>query len=370
MSMNNQFYIVIIVVLLIVILSLLLAKTRSSGVVSDSAVKRQNELLIKLLESKLNSQNQLLQNANNTQNNTIKDQISRIDSNMLKTNKQIEDVIRLMFEDISTKQTKQNKQLEEKNLQFEKQLVKIGALDESLSTLQERIVDLSMILNNSKARGTFGEIQLYQLIDNQFGVQNNHVFKQHKMSNGTIVDLAVLSNSMNLLVAIDSKFPLENFIEFHETGEVGFRNLFERDIKKHVDDISGKYIVGGETVNFAIMFIPSETIYLEIMENAKLVDYSYKKKVWIASPTTLIALITMLENVNSDYKRMENIVQIEAELDKLSVEFERFNKRYNNLSRHMSQIIGDFEDIAITQNKLINRFEAIKKMEMEGDEDE
>lgn len=366
--MNNSILVLVIIILMIVIL--IISNLRKSGNGSNYSIKRENELLIKLLESKLNSQNQYLEAANNNQNKTIKEQISRIDNSMLQTNKQIESVIRHMFEDIDTKQTKQHKQIEEKNLQFEKQLVKISALDESLSTLQERIVDLSMILGNSKARGTFGEVQLYQLIDNQLGVQNKNVFKQHKLSNGTLVDLAILSNSMNLLVGIDSKFPLENFLEYHETGEIGFKNLFERDIKKHLDDINKKYIIGGETVNFAIMFIPSETIYLEVMENPKLVDYSYKKKVWIASPTTLLALITMLENVNSDYKRMESINLIESELDKLSIEFERFNKRYNNLSRHMSQIIGDFEDISITQNKLVTRFEAIKKMEMEGDENE
>lgn len=369
--MNSLIVGLVIAILIIVIIILLISNQRGRGATSsDKEVRRENELLLKLLDAKLNGQQQVLKSATANQNETIKSQIDRIDASLLKTNKQIEAVIRHMFADIDAKQHVQNKKIDEKNLQFEKQLVKIGALDQSLVTLEERIVDLSMILGNSKARGTFGEIQLYQLIDNQFGVQNERIFKQCKLSNGTIVDLAVRSNSMNSLVGIDSKFPLENFLEYHETGEIGFKNLFERDIKKHIDDISSKYIIGGETTNFAIMFIPSESIYLEVMESAKLAHYSYKHKVWIASPTTLIALITMLENVNSDYKRMENIGLIEVELGKLSVEFERFNKRYNNLARHMQQIIGDFEDIAITQNKLSNRFEAIKKMELEGDENE
>lgn len=366
--MNSLLGIILIVIIIFLIIIILISNRTKSP--ESRELKRENEMLLKLLDSKLNNQNQLISNASATQNETIKDQIMRIDSNMQKTNNQIENVIRHMFQDIDNKQAVQNKKLDEKNVAFEKQLVKIGTLDESLSNLQERIVDLSMILGNSKARGTFGEIQLYQLIDNYFGINNEVINKQDKLSNNTIVDLSIRSNSMNLKICVDSKFPLENYLEYRETGEVGFKNLFQRDIKKHIDDISKKYIIGGETTNFAIMFIPSEAIYMEVMDDPKLVDYSYRKKTWIASPTTLIALVTMLENINTDYKRMENMNLIESELDKLSVEFDRFNKRYNNLSRHMSQIIGDFEDITITQNKIVNRFEAIKKMDMEGGEDE
>lgn len=362
--MSNQLLIVL-VLMIIVLIALIIVIIRGKSPETNN-LKRENEMLLKLLDSKLASQNQLISNVTSNQNQTIKEQIARIDNNMLKTNRQIENIIRHMFEDIDIKQSAQNRKLDEKNLAFEKQLVKIGGLDESLSNLQERIVDLSMILGNSKARGTFGEIQLYQLIDNYFGINSAVISKQDKLSNNTIVDLSIISNSMSLKVCVDSKFPLENYLEYRDTGEIGFKNLFERDIKKHIDDISKKYIIGGETTNFAIMFIPSEAIYMEVMDSSKLVDYSYRKKVWIASPTTLIALVTMLENINTDYKRMENINLIESELDKLSIEFERFNKRYNNLARHMSQIIGDFDEITITQNKIVNRFEAIKKMDMEG----
>lgn len=368
MTMSNIIIIAILVVCLVLVVYILLRKPISSA--DNKELKRQNELLLKLLDSKLNSQSQLINQSTTSQNRIIEEQIKRIDQNMLQKNEKIETVIKAMFNDIDNKQQHQSKVMNEKNLQFEKQLVKIGTLDESLTTLQERIVDLSMILGNTKARGTFGEIQLYQLIDNQFGVQNQMISKQDKLSTNVIVDLSIKSNSLGQKICIDSKFPLENYLEFHETGEIGFKTLFERDIKKHITDIKSKYIIGGETVNFAIMFIPSEAIYLEVMENSKLVDYSYRNKVWIASPTTLIALITMLENINTDYKRMENLTLIETELDKLGVEFERFNKRYNNLSRHMAQMIGDFEDIAITQNKLSSRFEAIKKMEMKDKENE
>lgn len=367
--MNNLLIVLLVVLISSVAICLVMLFKQSK----DTKVGPSNlndEFLVKLLDAKINGQNQLINHATTNQNKTIEEQIKRIDESMTLTNRRIESLLKSMFNDIDQKQQTQSKAMSDKNLQFEKQLVKIQSLDESLNNLQERIVDLSMILGNTKTRGTFGEIQLYQLIDNQFGVNNDLISRQDKLPTGAIVDLSIMSNSLGQKICIDSKFPLENFIAYHETGEVGFKNLFERDIKKHITDIKQKYIIGGVTVNFAIMFIPSEAIYLEIMENAKLVEYSYKQRVWVTSPTTLIALVTMLENINTDYKRMENISQIESELDKLNVEFERFNKRYNNLSRHMSQVIGDFEDIAITQTKLANRFEAIKKMDVKGVEDD
>ncbi len=364
--MNNSLLILLIICMILIIILLL---RRPSANIDSKELKKQNELLLKLVESKLGSQSNSIQTIANAQTDAMSRQINQIDLNLQKSTSNSELKLEKMIQQLELKQEKQSEQMASKNLSFEKQLVKLGVLDESLVNLQERIVDLSMILGNTKARGTFGEIQLYQLVDNYYGIGNSVVTKQDTLSNKTIVDLSVVNN-IGQKLCIDSKFPLENYLEFLETGEVGFKNLFERDIKKHIDDIKKKYIIGGETLNFAIMFIPSESIYLEIMDNSKLVDYSYRNKVWIASPTTLLALVTMLENINTDYKRMENINKVESELEKLSIEFDRFTKRYNNLAKHLQSVINDFEDINITQNKLKNRFEAIKKMEMKGENDE
>lgn len=364
---NEQIYVFIIIGLLVMIVVLLLNNRKARP---GRSSEMGTETLVKVLEAKLSGQTSILNSANQTQKQVIKDEVARIDSNMLKTNSQIAQMIRNLFEDIDNKQHAQNRKNEEKNIQFEKQLVKISTLDESLSMLQERVVDLSMILANSKARGTFGELSLYQLIDDYFGVNNDLVAKQCQLSNGKIVDLVINNRALDLKICIDSKFPLENYLEFNETGEQGFKTLFERDIKKHTDDIKNKYIIEGETSNFAIMFIPSEAIYLEIMANPKLATYSYKQKVWLTSPTTILALVTMLENINIDYLRMENINLIERELGKLSLEFDRFNDRHDKLATHLKQTTKDLESIDITRNKLIKRFEAVKKMEMEGGVDE
>ncbi len=328
------------------------------------------EIILKFLDAKLDNQNKLINNTTTIQNKSINEHIKQLDSNFIKTNNETKSIIRHLFQDIDDKQIKQNKKLEEKTLQFENQLMKILQIDTSIEELEQQIKDLSSILNNNKTRGTFGEVQLYQLIQNQFGYNNELIKKQDKLSNGTIVDLSLKNIAMNKKVCIDSKFPLTNFIDYQETNEIGFKTLFEKDIKKHIDDISSKYIIQGETLNFAIMFIPSEAIYMFIMENIKLVEYSYKQKVWLTSPTTLLAIVTMLENITLDYKRIENTELIESELAKLSVEFERFAKRYNNLSKHIGQVVLDFEEISTTQQKISKRFDALNKMEIRGVQDE
>ncbi len=363
--MNNSLLILLIICMILIII-LQLRKSSSNFDVKE--LRRQNELLLKVIDSKLGNQQNTMQNMANTNADVMSRQINQIDINVQKSTINSEQKLEKLIKEFELKQDKHHEHMAAKNLSFEKQLVKLGVLDESLGNLQERIVDLSMILGNNKARGTFGELQLYQLIDNYYGIGNSVITKQDTLSNKTIVDLSIVNN-IGQKLCVDSKFPLENYLEYLETGEIGFKNLFERDIKRHIDDIKKKYIIGGETLNFAIMFIPSESIYLEIMENSKLVDYSYKHKVWLASPTTLLALVTMLENINTDYKRMENITKVETELEKLSVEFERFTKRYNNLSKHLQSVINDFEDINITQSKLANRFEAIRRMEMKGESD-
>lgn len=369
--MNSNIILTLIIAGLIVMIIILLKNNQKvSHTNPTDDIKKQNELLLQLLDSKLSGQSNLMTQASKSQNMLITDKINFLDSNMTKTNKQIENIIRTLFEDLSTTQNRQAKLMNEKNTEFEKQLVKIGTLDESLETLKEKISDLSKVLGNAKARGSFGEIQMYQIIDNQFGLNNKAIVKQDKLENGTIVDLSIETNSLGRKLCIDSKFPLENFLEYNENGLEEYKKLFERDIKKHINDINAKYIISGETVNFAIMFIPSESIYLEIMGNEKLVEYSYRQKVWFASPTTLIALITMLENINTDYKREKNIELIEKEMVKLSVEFERFDKRYSNISKHIIQVLKDFEEITVTQKKITKKFDEIKNMEMEVENDE
>lgn len=315
-------------------------------------------------KAELSSQTKVINNALELQNKYLESQISRIDKNMLTTNSQLQNILNSLFKEIETSQHKQNEITNKNSVEVAKQLAKINTIDESILNLQERVVDLSMILGNSKARGNFGEMQLYQLVENVYGVNNSSLVKQDKLSTGVICDLSLKANTLEKKICIDAKFPLENFTNYQETGEIGFKTLFERDIKKHITDISSKYIISDETANYAIMFIPSESIYLEIMDNSKLIEYSMKNKVWITSPTTLLALLAMIDNIETDYKRAENANQIERELQMLGVEFDRFNKRYVNLEKHITQVVKDLEDIQITQRKLSKKFEDIRKFDI------
>lgn len=359
--MNNILLILLLVIIVMQAIIYINAKRRVDQPTNKSDIDVRGEM---------NAQTNAINSALQMQNKYLESQISRIDQNMLTTNNQLQKILNSLFKDIETSQQKQSDIANKNNVEVAKQLAKINAIDESILNLQERVVDLSMILGNSKARGNLGEMQLYQLVENVYGVNNPALNKQDKLSTGVICDLSLKANTLEKKICIDAKFPLENYVNFQETGEQGFKTLFERDIKKHITDIASKYIIGDETANYAIMFIPSESIYLEVMENPNLIEFSMKNKVWITSPTTLLALLAMIDNMETDYKRAENANQIERELETLGVEFDRFNKRYLNLEKHISQVVKDFEDIQITQRKLSKKFEDIRKFDIGREEED
>ncbi len=349
----------VITIILLIIIIVLLIKLK------DSANVNATDQIVDYIDNKLEDHAQTVIRINENHLNMVSQYMSELDRNLLRNNIQMKQDVKQFANNLDNKQEKQAMSLEERNVRLEKQLTKVISLDESLISLQEKITDINLIFNNSKSRGTFGEYQLESLLASFYGKINTDVIKQDKLSNGSISDITVFNYSANAKMCIDSKFPLENFIEFEQTSEIGFKNLFERDIKKHIDDISSKYIINGETTNFALMFVPSEAIYLAILDSSKLVEYSFKKKVWITSPTTILSLLTMLDNVSKNNKRIKNVDQILSEVDKLEIEFERLNKRYNNLYKHIQQVNVDSEDLRITHNKIINRFNSLKNMEIE-----
>ena len=134
----------------------------------------------------------------------------------------------------------------------------------------------------------YGELQLYQILENVFGENNKTLFtKQHKLSNQTVVDAIVYGSGDALNIPIDSKFSLENYIRMYDSNSTDSERknaskLFEQNIKKHIDDIASRYIIKNETTDYALMFIPSEAVFSEIQANyIHLVEYASKKKVWI-----------------------------------------------------------------------------------------
>ncbi|PKK87527.1 MAG: DNA recombination protein RmuC, partial [Tenericutes bacterium HGW-Tenericutes-8] len=224
-------------------------------------------------------------------------------------------------------------------------LTRIDAAQKQIEQLSHDVVSLNEILSDKKNRGTFGEIQLKQVFISIFGENSQGIFELQKtLSNGTVVDSILHAPDPMGDICIDSKFPLENYIRmvdraFSESERKESEKVFKSDVKKHIDNIASKYIIPGETADQAIMFIPAEAIFAEInARHEDLVIYSQSKRVWFASPTTLMSTLTVVQMILKDIQRNKYSKVIQDELNKLAIEFDRYQDRWDKLLRNIGTV--------------------------------
>lgn len=253
-------------------------------------------------------------------------------------------------------------------------LSKIDEAQKNIEKLSVEVVSLQDVLTDKKTRGTYGEVQLVNILASIFGEKKDKgsIYEtQYTLSNGTKVDaLLHLAEPMGDL-AIDSKFPLENYQRMVDRENTDRQILeatrkFKQDLKKHVDDIASKYIVHGETADQAVMFVPAEAIFAEIhAHHQDIIDYAQKKRVWIASPTTIMSLLTTVQVLLYNAKRDEQAKVIQEELIKLGNEFRKYSERWDKLSRNIKTVYNTASQIDYTSKQIGKKFENISKVELD-----
>ena len=315
------------------------------------------------LKDILNLFNQNIQNNYLTQN-ALKDSLSNNLSN------QTESIIKQMLNIGQLLETKVANGIEKNSNTFTdivKRLAVIDNTQKNLTDISNHLINLQTILADKKSRGAFGEIQLKNLLENMLTKEN---FKlQYTLSNGSRCDCLLLLPAPNGNIAIDAKFPLENFqksIDFSLSEPERQKNtlLFKQNIKKHIEDISSKYILANETADGAIMFIPAEAVFAEIHANhVDLVELSYRKKVWMVSPTTMMAILTTASSVLKDHATKKHIVIIQEHLRALSQDFHRFNERMDKLAKHIELSWQDTQLLQTSAQKIYNKFNKIEKVD-------
>lgn len=245
-------------------------------------------------------------------------------------------------------------------------IARIGEAQKKIETLSGDVNSLQNVLTDKKSRGIFGEVQLSSILKSIFGDKKDMYDLQYSFASGVIVDAVVKAPEPLGLIGVDSKFPMENYTRMIEDNK--FVSEFKLNIKKHVNDISSKYIIKGTTADMAILFLPAEAIFAEINAyHEELIDYARKRGVWIASPTTIMALLTTITAIVRDIKTQEQAKKIQEELMKLSSNFKLYKKRWDNLSRHIETVNKDVKDITTSTNKISSEFERIEKVEFEND---
>lgn len=251
------------------------------------------------------------------------------------------------------------------------QMARIDETQQNLKSLSANITSLQHVLTDKKTRGTFGEIELYSILESVFGNNEHRFTKQMKLSNDTIADCVLHAPSPLGNIVIDSKFPLENFNRLYDEQNTPqdvakIKNDFKRDVAKHIKDIKTKYIIPGETAEMAYMFIPAEAVFAEIYGHYdELIQYSYECKVYLVSPTTLMAYITAIKAIYLGQERNDRVVEIQQEFGRLSKEFERFTERFSAVTRDFDKTHRDLQNVSITSDKIMKRFKQIESVELE-----
>jgi DNA recombination protein RmuC len=247
-------------------------------------------------------------------------------------------------------------------------LATIDAAQQKIDSLTVNVVSLQELLGDKRSRGAFGEVQLEALVRNVLPA--NSFAMQHTFENGTRADCALFLPDPTGTVAVDSKFPLENYRKMTDSKLSTAEQLiaekqFKLDVKKHVDDIAKKYIISNVTSDGAVMFIPAEAVFAEIhAHHAEVIEYAMKKRVWVVSPTTLMAVLNTARAVLKDVETRKQVHVIKEELGKLSKDFGRFDTRMKKLADNIRQAHENAQEVHISSQKISNSFARIERVDL------
>lgn len=250
-----------------------------------------------------------------------------------------------------------------------RRLALIDEAQKKITELSQHVVSLQDVLVDKKSRGAFGEVQLSALIAN--AIPSNHYSMQYTLSNAKRADCILFLPEPTGNVVIDAKFPLENYqrmmnLEANSAERKTVQQQFKLDIQKHIKDIAEKYIIPGETCDGAMMFIPAEAIFAEIHANyPEIISLSQRMKVWIVSPTTLLAVLTTARAVLKDDATRKQIHLIQQHLHSLAEDFQRFEKRMDKLTKHIDLAHQDVNEVNTSAKKITQRFQKIESVELE-----
>lgn len=249
-------------------------------------------------------------------------------------------------------------------------LAVIDAAQKNITELSAQVVSLQDILSNKQARGAFGEIQLNDIVSTMLP-PSAYKF-QAPLGDGRRVDCLLDLPNPPGAIAIDAKFPLESFHALRsardEAERIAAGRAFATAILKHVRDIAEKYIVPGETAESALMFLPSEAIYAELHANfPDVVEKSFRAKVWIVSPTTLMATLNTVRAVLKDARMREQAGVIQKEVRTLLDDIERLDTRVTALDKHFTQAAEDIRQIRISTDKVVKRADRIEAVQLGDD---
>lgn len=253
---------------------------------------------------------------------------------------------------------------------IQQRLSVIDAARQNIEALGSQVTSLAAVLGNKQARGAMGEVQLRDLVADR--LPPSGFAWQHTLSNGTRCDCLIRLPFPPGPIAVDSKFPLEAWAALQDAPDAGARTLatrrFTADIRKHVADISQKYLIPGETAEGALMFLPSEAVHATLhAAHADLVAEAARRGVHIVGPSSLWAVLNTMRGLLRDARLQDEARRIRHEVEALAEDTARLERRIGALRGHFANMQQDVRDIEITAEKIIRRSETIRALDIPDD---
>jgi len=374
--MNIELWLAGLAILLLLIGIILYAGIRRS---EQRLIERQQAMLPSLGELIEQKQRQLLVELNNT----LRDSSAHISNEVRASMKASTDTLNQQFDRLTHRVDQKlesisghvnerlDKGFEKTQKVFADVLARLSTIDEAqkrIDNLSQNVVSLQDVLTDKRARGAFGEVQLHQLV--QQVLPESAYTMQATLSNGRRADCLLRLPDPVGAIVIDAKFPLENYQlsldgQLGETERRQAASQFRQDVRKHINDIADRYIIADETADSAIMFLPSEAVFAELHAHyPDLIAQAQQRRVWISSPTTMMAILTTVMAALKDIETRKQVHIIQSELTKLAEDFGRFGSRFDKLAQHIRQAHEDTQQIHTSARKISSRFERIERVEL------
>ncbi len=339
----------------------------------------QHGILEKISQGHLNSQ-QLISETVQRQMSDVREQIGHsftqhagaLTSHLQSLTEEIRTHLQSLTQQVNHRLTEGFEKTSSTFIDVVKRLTIIDEAQKKITELSTHVVSLQDILVDKRARGAFGEVQLAALIANM--IPASHYSLQYTLSNQKRADCILFLPEPTGNVVIDAKFPLETYQRLMNTDpssveRKSLQQQFRQDLQKHIKDIAEKYIIPNETTDGAVMFIPAEAIFAEVHSNyPEVIAMSQRMKVWLVSPSTLMAVLTTARAVLKDDATRKQVHIIQKHLHSLADDFQRFEKRMDKLTKHIDMAHQDVNEVNTSAKKISQRFQKIESVELEGHE--
>lgn len=242
------------------------------------------------------------------------------------------------------------------------QLGKLEVTNRQIVDISRDISSLQELLRAPKFRGAMGETLLENLLSQVLPKQ--HYIPQYRFKTQDAVDAVIKLGER--LVPVDAKFSLENFQKMLEADEEQpkalFRKKFIQDVKNRIDEVSSKYILPAEnTYDFALMYIPAENVYYEIIVKEDVFSYALSKKVIPVSPNTFYAYLQVICLGLKGLEVEENAKAILKSLSALGIEVDKFKEEFDILGGHLNNANAKYLDSSKRLVRLADRFANIQE---------